>query len=434
MAKNKINNASENKIKYKDILKDSNYRKLLISTIINRFGDSLDAVGFTWLVYQVTHSGTWSAIIFAMNILPNVIIQPFTGALVERLEKKKVIVITHFLRGLVLIGFLFIYLSGHANGWIMAGFTFVITTIEAFNMPAGNAFLPKIIKKDYLTHAMSLNATMSGTATLVGTAVAGVIIAAAGLKTVMIIDIVTFYVAGTIIFTIKCSRGDDSAELKNKESYLTTLVEGIKYIRSKKVVVNCCIVAVLLNMLLVPINALQAPLVSECYNLGSELLSVIGMAGSIGSILGSIMIPVVSRKLSVKQTGIIFGLILGAVVLVLPFGGAFTDIALIKYIYAGLCFIIMTFTASLITGVFNVAFVTYVDPGYLARTSSVILSACIAVMPITSLLVGWAKVRVETGTMITCCGILAIVLFVTIILINPEMDMKKGIVNEVKVA
>ena len=75
---------AENKISYKEVLKESEYRKLLISTIINRFGDALDAVGFTWLVYQITHSGTWSAIIFALNILPNVIIQPFTGALVER--------------------------------------------------------------------------------------------------------------------------------------------------------------------------------------------------------------------------------------------------------------------------------------------------------------------------------------------------------------
>ena len=112
---------TDKKVNYKAILKESGYRKLLISTMINRFGDSLDAVAFTWLVYQVTHSGVWSAIIFGMNILPNVIIQPFAGAIVERLDKKKVIVITHIMRGLLLVGFLAVYLSGTMNGWIMAG-------------------------------------------------------------------------------------------------------------------------------------------------------------------------------------------------------------------------------------------------------------------------------------------------------------------------
>ena len=425
---------TENKISYKEVLKESEYRKLLISTIINRFGDSLDAVGFTWLVYQITHSGTWSAIIFALNILPNVIIQPFTGALVERLEKKKVIVVTHFLRGTVLIGFLAIYLLGCANGWIMAGFTFLITTIEAFNMPAGNAFLPSVIKKEHMTHGMSLNATLSSAATLVGTGLAGVIIAAAGLKTVMMIDIITFFVAGLIILTIRCEQLEENLEQIKGESYLTTLKEGIRYIRSERVIVNCIIIAVMLNMVLVPINALQAPLVSECYHLGSELLSVIGIAGSIGSILGSIMIPVVSKKLSLKQTLIIFGLLLGLGVMIIPFGGTITDIAMIKYLFAGMCFTILTFTSGLIVGMFNIAFLTYVNPKYLARASSVITSAATAVMPITSLFVGWAKVRIETGAMISICGIGIIILMIITMLINPELEMKKGITNEVKVA
>lgn len=425
---------ADNKISYKEVLKESEFRKLLFSTIINRFGDSLDAVGFTWLVYQITHSGAWSAIIFALNILPNVIIQPFTGALVERLEKKTVIVFTHFLRGTVLIGFLLIYLLGYANGWIMAGFTFLITTIEAFNMPAGNAFLPSVIKKEHMTHGMSLNATMSSVATLVGTGIAGVIIAAAGLETVMIIDIITFFVAGVIIFTIRYDQLKENLEQIKEESYLTTLKEGVRYIRSEQVIVNCIIIAVLLNMILVPINALQAPLVSECYKLGSEMLSVIGIAGSIGSILGSIMIPLVSKKLSLKQTLILFGVLLGVGILIIPFGGLVSDIAIIKYLFAGLCFSILTFSSSLIVGRFNIAFVTYVNPKYLARATSVITSAATAIMPITSLLVGWAKVRVETGTMISICGIGTIILMIIIMLVNPELEMKKGIVNEVKVA
>lgn len=86
-------------INYKEVLKGRGYRKLFATTIINRFGDSIDAIAFTWLVYQVTHSGAWSAIIFALNILPNVIVQPFAGAAVERLDKKKVMVVTHILRG-----------------------------------------------------------------------------------------------------------------------------------------------------------------------------------------------------------------------------------------------------------------------------------------------------------------------------------------------
>ena len=415
---------AEKKIDYREVLKESGYRKLLVSTMINRFGDSLDAVAFTWLVYQVTHSGTWSAIIFGMNILPNVIIQPFAGAVVERLDKKRVIVFTHILRGLLLIGFLAVYLSGHINGWIMAGFTFAVTSIEAFNMPAGTAFIPKGIKKELLTHGMSLNTMMSGMVTLVGTGIAGVLIAKAGLYTVMIIDIVTFFIAALIIMTIRCEKDTEETPGTKKESYLTTLKEGFRYIKSESLIMNYCIIAVMLNMILVPINALQAPLVSECYKMGSELLSVLGMAGSVGAILGSAMIPAIRKKLTVKKTIVLFSLLLGLGIVALPvFGGLEND--LVKYILGGTCFVIMTLAAGLISGVINIEFVTNVDQKYIARSSAVFVSLATASIPVTSMIVGWVKTFLSTSTLIMICGIGTVIFTIILILLNPKLDKEK---------
>ena len=290
---------TDKKVNYKAILKESGYRKLLISTMINRFGDSLDAVAFTWLVYQVTHSGVWSAIIFGMNILPNVIIQPFAGAIVERLDKKKVIVITHIMRGLLLVGFLAVYLSGTMNGWIMAGFTFAVTSIEAFNMPASTAFIPKVIKQELLSHGLSFNTMMSGVVSFVGTGIAGVLIAKTGIFTVVIIDIVTFFIAAFIIMTIKV-KGNNEEEMQNvnKEKYFKTLKEGLCYIKKESLILNYCIIAVMLNFMLVPINALQAPIASEIFKMGGEILSIAGAFAAIGGIAGSALVPVLSQKLS----------------------------------------------------------------------------------------------------------------------------------------
>ena len=54
-------------LKYKDVLKNREYRKLLLSSIINRFGDSIDAIAFTWLVYQITKSASWAAFIYTVE-------------------------------------------------------------------------------------------------------------------------------------------------------------------------------------------------------------------------------------------------------------------------------------------------------------------------------------------------------------------------------
>ena len=72
-----------------ELYHNHNYVYLLTSNIINRCGDSLDTILFTWLVYLLTNSAGWSAIIFGINQATSVIIQPFIGPLVENMNKKK---------------------------------------------------------------------------------------------------------------------------------------------------------------------------------------------------------------------------------------------------------------------------------------------------------------------------------------------------------
>ena len=412
---------------YREVLKQKDYRALLISTMVNRFGDALDAVAFTWLVYQVTQSGSWSAIIFGLNMFPNVIVQPFAGAIVEKKDKKKMIVLTHILRGALLTLFLIVFLSGNVNGWIMAMFTLMVTSIEAFNMPAGTAFIPRVIKKENLTHGMSLNTMMSGVVTFVGTGLAGVLIATAGIRTVMIIDIATFFIAAMIIMTIKAK--DSKEEQPISEPYMKVLKEGFRYIKGEPVIINFCIVAVLLNMILVPINSLQAPLVSECYHMDSSLLSVMGMAGSIGAIMGSFVLPFVKKRLSIKRMIVYFGMLLGMGIVLVPVLGRLTENATIKSIFAGTCFLVMTFCASLITGAVNIEFISNVDERYIARSSAVFISVATAAIPVTSMLVGLIKISVNTATLISTCGLFTMVFSMIILLINPVLDMQKGKTN-----
>ena len=72
-----------------ELYHNHNYVYLLTSNIINRCSDSLDTILFTWLVYLITNSAGWSAIIFGINQATSVIIQPFIGPLVENMNKKE---------------------------------------------------------------------------------------------------------------------------------------------------------------------------------------------------------------------------------------------------------------------------------------------------------------------------------------------------------
>ena len=69
----------EKKNTYKDVLTQREFLKMMIASLINRFGDSIDAVASTWIVYQLTNSAAWSALIFGINNLPTIVVTPFAG-------------------------------------------------------------------------------------------------------------------------------------------------------------------------------------------------------------------------------------------------------------------------------------------------------------------------------------------------------------------
>lgn len=93
-----MSNTKEQKIGYRDIFRQTEYMKIMIAALINRFGDSIDAIASTWIVYEITGNAAWSAIIYGVNKLPSIIITPLAGAWVEGQKKKTIMIVTDLIR------------------------------------------------------------------------------------------------------------------------------------------------------------------------------------------------------------------------------------------------------------------------------------------------------------------------------------------------
>lgn len=106
------------KIGYKDIFKQKEYMKMMVAALINRFGDSIDAIASTWIVYELTGSAVWSAVIFGVNKVPSVFVTPLAGAWVEGRNKKVIIDYYGFDQGI---------LRGICCEWI---FTWIFAAVD----------------------------------------------------------------------------------------------------------------------------------------------------------------------------------------------------------------------------------------------------------------------------------------------------------------
>lgn len=393
------------KIGYRDILRQKEYMKLIGANLINRFGDSIDAIAFTWLVYAVTGSAAWTTLIFALNQLPTVLLQPFAGTLVEGMHKKRVMVVSDLIRGGIVALLAVFYVGNRVNPLILAVFTLIISSVEAFCLPASTAFIPKVLDKKYYAFGTSLNATASRALELVGVALGGILIAELGVQTAMAIDSATFIGSGIIIACIRAREERPEKAAVDLNSYFTSMKEGFSYVKNKKVVLNFCILAAFANIMFVPFNSLQSAMVVEIYGVGSELLSVFGFVWVAGMGLGAIVFPYIFDKLHPRIMIGIFGTILGIFYAMLTLGRFTYGDLLMSSILCGSVTFGFAICSSLVIETIHVQFMKNVEEEYLARASAIMGSVGAAATPVMSFVVSAVLVKLSVSSIFIIFGI-----------------------------
>lgn len=400
---------NEKKIGYRDIFRQKEYLKIIIASLINRFGDSIDAIASTWIVYELTGNAAWSAIIFGMNKIPSVVVTPLAGAWVEGRKKKSIMVVTDLIRAacvaLVATG----YLMGFLQAWMLLLTTFIISTAEAFRGPASTALTPKVLDMEYYEYGMSLNSTLSSIVELIGMAVAAGIIAVIGTAGAIYIDMVTFILSAFIIAFVNSQEYDLKKQKFDAKEYMGTLKEGFRYAGSNRVIRFFLVIAVFLNAMLVPFNSLQAPLASEILGGGAEVLSIMGIMLTVGMLLGSITYPMLQQKICEKHL-IVAGTLgmgiyyLGLVVCQPLYGSKWLMYALVTIMST-----LFGYLVALANSCMSVALVKQVDENYLARVGGIVTALASAATPIVSFVVSAAVVYISTEAFFIVAGVLDVI-------------------------
>lgn len=428
----KSENVTEEKIGYRQILTQKEYCKLIVANLINRFGDSIDAIAFTWLVYQVTGSASWSAVIYALNVLPSIFVQPLAGAAVEKRSKKKLMVLSDMIRGVVVVVLALTYVKGVVNPWLMAAFTLTISTVEAFCVPASSALIPKILEKKYYEFGTGLNSAASSVMQIAGTAVAGVIIGFWGIGTAIFIDAVTFFASAVIKMFLHVEEHPEKGEEKGSaaQRYMQTLKEGFSYVKDKRVVRNFCMMSFIINATLVPINALQAPLIMDVLGAGSELMSVQGIATVAGMGIGSLLFPYLSKRCSVRNflagNGIGLAISFGA----MTWGSFFPGNMPAIYAITAAASFTMGFFCDLMNCILGVQFMKCVQEDYMARASALMGAGSMAAMPLTSFVISIMVKFVSVKAIMNVCSILCVSVFIVVLIMKTELEEEDENENE----
>ena len=278
---------------------NKNYTKLLIATFITRFGDYVDSIAFSWMVYVMTGSRVLMGTIFAISIIPHIIVLPFAGVVADVFNKKTVTILGDFLRSMSVAILAVFYFLNILEVWHLFVFVSINSTFESFADPARGSMMPNLIEKDDYVKGSSWIGTASNFGALIGLSLAGVLIAVIGIWGTILIDAFSFLFSGLLIFSIEFKDKREAVVEKPKvKDYFILIGEGISYLKTKRILISLLLLASFLNFSMVPYNVLRPVYVTEVLEMGVEGLSYLGVSMMIGMIIGGYFMGVKGKNIN----------------------------------------------------------------------------------------------------------------------------------------
>lgn len=255
--------------------------------VVSWVGTSAGDFALSLWVYQRTGSVTLLSLTLFCAYLPGIVAAPFAGVLVDRWDRRKVMLACDLGVALCRLGVLLLLLAGGLELWHIYLSTSIASVLSALQMPAFSASITQLVPREQLGRASGMVSFGSAVSHICGPALAGVLTAPLGLAGVLMIDFATFFAAVLTLSRVRFPPlAPASAAAARAEPMLRAARYGWRYISTRPGLLGLVAFAALLNFNLAMLNALIRPLVLS-FSTPAALGSVLSATGA-GLLVGGL--------------------------------------------------------------------------------------------------------------------------------------------------
>ncbi len=260
------------------------FRLMWIGACTSSIGTWMQIVAQGWLIYRLSHSARLLGLDRFLAGLPIFLFTILGGVVADRTERRKILLISQYIQ-MASAGILTVLVAmGVVQVWEILCLSFVSGLAQAFGGPAYSALIPTLVDREDMPNAIALNSIQFNLAVTVGPAIAGIVLAKWGEKWCFGLNALSF-LAPVISLTMITTRFLPES---TKESMLSSLKQGFKFIWHQGSMVGLIILAFLMTFLGMSMQTYFPVFVKDIFHRGPEtygyLLSVMG----VGSICGSL--------------------------------------------------------------------------------------------------------------------------------------------------
>jgi DHA3 family macrolide efflux protein-like MFS transporter len=295
----------------KSLLRNRNFRMLWLGQIVSDFGDSLTNLALLIIINQLTGSAAALATMLIMLTIPQVTFGLVAGVYVDRWNRKTVMIASDIVRGVLVLGFIFV--SSVDLLWLMYLIGFVQASVGTLFTPARGALLPNLVERDSLLPANSISQSSRIIFNVLGTAAAGVLVAATSVVwPAFVVDAVTFVVAALFISRIRVPAevarpAAQAAQASGMSAAVRAigvqLREGMGLIVHSRLLSGTLVAAAVTMLGLGAVNVLMVPLIINDMGLPATWFGVVEFAQVSSMVAAGGLVAVLAAK--VKPANII---------------------------------------------------------------------------------------------------------------------------------
>ncbi|KAA9008390.1 MFS transporter [Paenibacillus spiritus] len=391
---------------YRSLLSLSNYRMLLASQVVSALGDGVYAIALIWIMKEISGSSFLMSVLIASETVPLLIFGLFAGIIVDRGNKKRIMIMCDIARGIMIA-----FIAAMLMAGLLKPYMLIMASFGAFFTPSRTVAVRTLVPGEQMMQAQSLAQMIQTLVGLVAPAF-GALLLHYDASYAFLFNAATF-MGSALLLTLIRSRPlvEKSSEKLDRSGFARDFKEGILAVTAHPLLRNLILYLVLINFMLAPTTLLFPLIVGDSTELALfEILFVIGITAGVFSL-----------NLLRRMQRIV--LLAAGIALMLAGLGALTWI---HHLYAELvCVFIVGLGSPLANVTLQTLFVLKVPQETLGRASSLMKVLLEASRPLSTLLAGVLILSIPVRSFFAIMAVFGMIVL-GLMLLNPSIRQESS--------
>lgn len=268
-------------------LRFRNYRLYVASQLVSFSGTWMQALAQSWLVLELTGSGTALGTLLAFQFLPTLFLAPLGGLVADRFDKRRVLIGTQSVAGTLALTLGVLTMTGVVELWMVYLIAVGFGINTALDNPTRQVFVMQMVGPEYITNAVTLNSVTVNAARAVGPAIGGVLIATLGIAECFIVNGFSYLAVIAAMILIDRSQLHPTPLIPRESGQLR---QGMRYAWSTPALRTTLVILAMVGLFLFEFNVTLPLLADHTFAVGATGLAVMETLFGAGAVLGGLAV------------------------------------------------------------------------------------------------------------------------------------------------